>query len=303
MIALKCQFGGEPQEDANEHIRIFLQICGLFKFTNVHDHVIYLKLFPWSLKGEDRVWLNSFPEADCCDLVLNTGLDTFAKVQTFYKGCVISTRITIDQEVGGSLMNKTEEEAYEIIENGQVENTNRSLKRILEKTVGSNPKEWSNELDDALWAFRTAYKTPIGTTPFRLVYGKAYHLPLEIEHKAHWALRTCNLDYHEAGHLRLTQLNELDELRHDASENSLMYKEKTKRWHDNRIKGPKEFKEGNRVLLYNSRFKLSPGKLKSRWSGPFVVRKLGDGLHAWYSSRETVVISRGDGYGDHEFVS
>ncbi|XP_071740292.1 uncharacterized protein [Rutidosis leptorrhynchoides] len=93
---------------------------------------------------------------------------------------------------------------------GQVENTNRSLKRILEKTVGSNPKEWSNKLDDALWVFRTAYKTPIGTNPFRLVYGKACHLPLEIEHKAHWALRTCNLDYHEAGRLRLTQLNELD---------------------------------------------------------------------------------------------
>ncbi|XP_071728286.1 uncharacterized protein [Rutidosis leptorrhynchoides] len=117
----------------------------------------------------------------------------------------------------------------------------------MEKTVGSNPKEWSNKLDDALWAFRTAYKTPIGTTPFRLVYGKACHLPLEIEHKAHWALRTCNLDYHE---------------------------EKTKRWHDNRIKGQKEFKEGDRVLLYNSRFKLSSGKLKFRWSGPFVVRKV-----------------------------
>ncbi|XP_071718445.1 uncharacterized protein [Rutidosis leptorrhynchoides] len=135
-------------------------------------------------------------------------------------------------------------------------------------------KEWSNKLDDALWAFCTAYKTPIGTTPLRLVYGKVCHLPLEIEHKAHWALRACNLEYHEAGRLRLTQLNELDELRHDAYENSLIYKEKMKRWHDNQIKGLKEFREGDRVLLYNSRFKLSPGKLKSRWSGPFVVRKV-----------------------------
>ncbi|XP_071715317.1 uncharacterized protein [Rutidosis leptorrhynchoides] len=138
----------------------------------------------------------------------------------------------------------------------------------------SNPKEWSNKLDDALWAFRTAYKTPIRTTLFHLVYGKACHLPLEIEHKAHWALRTCNLDYHEVVRLRLTQLNELDELRHAAYENSLIYKEKTKRWLDNRIKGPKEFKEGDRVLLYNSHFKLSPGKLKSHWSGLFVVRKV-----------------------------
>ncbi|XP_071699958.1 uncharacterized protein [Rutidosis leptorrhynchoides] len=94
----------------------------------------------------------------------------------------------------------------------------------MEKTVGSNPMEWANKLDDALLAFRTAYKTPIGTTPFRLVYGKACHLPLEIEYKAHRVLRTCNLDYHEAGRLRLTQLNELDELRNDAYENSLIYK-------------------------------------------------------------------------------
>ncbi|XP_071741344.1 uncharacterized protein [Rutidosis leptorrhynchoides] len=113
---------------------------------------------------------------------------------------------------------------------GQVKNTIRSLKRILEKTVGTNPKECSTKLEDALWAFRTAYKTPIGTTPYCLVYGKACHLPLEIEHKAHWALKVCNMDYQEAGHFRLDQLNELDELRLDSYENSIIYKEKIKRW-------------------------------------------------------------------------
>ncbi|GJS32619.1 reverse transcriptase domain-containing protein [Tanacetum coccineum] len=77
---------------------------------------------------------------------------------------------------------------------GQVENTNRALKRILEKTVKDNPSVWSRKLDDALWAFRTAYKTPIGTTPYRLLYGKTCHLPFEIEHRAYWALRSCNPD-------------------------------------------------------------------------------------------------------------
>ncbi|XP_071739249.1 uncharacterized protein [Rutidosis leptorrhynchoides] len=158
--------------------------------------------------------------------------------------------------------------------NGKVENTNRSLKRILEKTIGTNPKEWSTKLEDALWAFRTAYKTPIGTTPYHLVYGKACHLPLEIEHKAHWALKVCNMDYHEAGRFCLDQLNDMDELRLDAYENSVIYKEKTKRCHDNRIKTPKEFKEGDRVILYNARYKLSPKKLKSQWNGPFVVKKV-----------------------------
>ena len=164
--------------------------------------------------------------------------------------------------------------AYHPQTSGQVENTNRGLKRILEKTVGANPKDWSNKLDDALWEFRTAYKTPLGTTPFRLVYGKACHLPVETEHKAYWALRACNLDLKESGKLRLSQLNELDELRLEAYESSLLYKEKTKKWHDQRLRGNKEFKIGDRVLLFNSRFRLFPGKLKSRWSGPFVVKKV-----------------------------
>ncbi|GKC38395.1 reverse transcriptase domain-containing protein [Tanacetum coccineum] len=69
---------------------------------------------------------------------------------------------------------------------GQVEVTNRGLKIILERTVGENRASWSDKLDDALWAFRTAYKTPIGCTPYKLVYGKACHLPVELEHKAYW---------------------------------------------------------------------------------------------------------------------
>ncbi|GJV16688.1 reverse transcriptase domain-containing protein [Tanacetum coccineum] len=96
---------------------------------------------------------------------------------------------------------------------GQVEVTNRGLKRILERTVGENRASWSDKLDDALWAFRTAYKTPIGCTPYKLVYGKACHLPVELEHKAYWALKHANFDLKTAGDHRKLQLNELSELR------------------------------------------------------------------------------------------
>ncbi|GJV43422.1 reverse transcriptase domain-containing protein [Tanacetum coccineum] len=75
--------------------------------------------------------------------------------------------------------------AYHPQTSGQVEVSNRGLKRILERTVGENRASWSDKLDDALWAFRTAYKTPIGCTPYKLVYGKACHLPIELEHKAY----------------------------------------------------------------------------------------------------------------------
>ncbi|GJZ52379.1 reverse transcriptase domain-containing protein [Tanacetum coccineum] len=82
---------------------------------------------------------------------------------------------------------------------GQVEVSNRGLKRILERTVSENRASWSDKLDDALWAFRTAFKTPIGCTPYKLVYEKAYHLPIELEHKAYWALKHCNYNLVTAG--------------------------------------------------------------------------------------------------------
>ncbi|GKF88612.1 reverse transcriptase domain-containing protein, partial [Tanacetum coccineum] len=106
---------------------------------------------------------------------------------------------------------------------GQVKVTNRGLKRILERTVGENRASWSDKLDDVLWAFRTAYKTPIGCTPYKLVYGKACHLLVELEHKAYWALKHANFDLKIAGDHRKLQLNELNELRDQAYENSLIY--------------------------------------------------------------------------------
>ncbi|GJX40859.1 reverse transcriptase domain-containing protein [Tanacetum coccineum] len=163
--------------------------------------------------------------------------------------------------------------AYHPQTSGQVEVSNRGLKRILERTVGENRASWSDKLDDALWAFRTAYKTPIGCTPYKLVYGKACHLPIELEHKAYWALKHTNFDVQTAGDHRKVQLNELNELRDQAYENSLIYKEKTKRVHDAKIKN-RVFNVGDRVLLFNSRLKIFSGKLKTRWSGPFTITQV-----------------------------
>nr|GEX60752.1 reverse transcriptase domain-containing protein [Tanacetum cinerariifolium] len=102
--------------------------------------------------------------------------------------------------------------AYHPQTSSQVEVTNRGLKRILERTVGENRASWTNNLDDALWALRMAFKTPIGCTPYRLIYGNSCHLPLELEHKAYWALKHANFDLKTTGDHRKLQLNELHEL-------------------------------------------------------------------------------------------
>nr|GEZ58334.1 reverse transcriptase domain-containing protein [Tanacetum cinerariifolium] len=163
--------------------------------------------------------------------------------------------------------------AYHPQTSRQVEVLNRGLKRILERTVGENQASWSDKLDEALWALNTAFKTPIECTPYKLMYEKACHLPIELEHKAYWALKHYNFDLKTAGYHWKVQMNELNELHDQAYENSLIYKEKMKKIHDSKIKN-RIFNVGDRVLLFNSRLKIFSSKLKTRWTRPFIVTQV-----------------------------
>jgi hypothetical protein len=149
-------------------------------------------------------------------------------------------------------------------------------------------RSWRSKLSEALWAYQMAYKTPISMTPCQLVYGKTCHLPIELEHKAFWAIKKWSMDLKAAGTKRKIQIAELEEWREKAYHSAKLYKERTKRWHDKQIKN-KQFKLGDKVLLFNSRGHLfSHGKLRSKWEGPYLV------LHAADHSAVTLQCDDGE---------
>jgi hypothetical protein len=204
-----------------------------------------------------------FPRYAVPQIVISDGGSHFID-RTFWKAL---TEVGVDHLIATPYHPQT---------SSQAETSNKQMKNILQKMVNQMDRSWKSKLSDALSAYRMALKMPIGVTPYQLVYGKTYHLPIELEHKAFWATKKWNMDLKAAGTKRKIQIAKLEEWREKAYHSAKLYKERTKRWHDKGIK-IKQFKPRDKVVLINSRVCLfGHGKLRSKWEGPYLVLHVAD---------------------------
>jgi hypothetical protein len=156
-----------------------------------------------------------------------------------------------------------------------VESTNKVLEAILTKIVSTNRQNWATELPNALWAYRTTWHNTTGYSPYHLVFGKEPIFPIEFEIKTLKMAQEIGLDLTEAHMQRLQQLNELDEAHLFSLQRTTVIQQQRARWHDKHIK-KKSFQKGDWVLLYDSRFQDFPGKLQTRWLGPYEIKEVHD---------------------------
>eukprot|EP00253_Pinus_taeda_P028534 PITA_28534 len=159
--------------------------------------------------------------------------------------------------------------------NGQVESSNKIIEAILTKTIASHRCDWAARLLEALWAYRTTWRSTTDYSPYQLVFGKQPIFPIEFEIQTLRTTQEVSLDLTKAQINRLQQINELEEIRLSALQNTALIQQQRSKWHDALIKN-KFFHEGDWALLYDSRFQDFPGKLQTRWLGPYEIQKVLD---------------------------
>eukprot|EP00253_Pinus_taeda_P006581 PITA_06581 len=179
--------------------------------------------------------------------------------------------------------------ATEDLANGQVESSNKVIESILTKTIAAHRRDWAARLPEALWAYRTTWRSTTGYSPYQLVFGKQPIFPIEFEIQTLRTAQEVGLDLSEAQINRLQQVNELEENRLSALQNTALIQQQRAKWHDALIKN-KVFHEGDWALLYDSRFQDFPGKLQTRWLGPYEIQKVHD------NGTLTLITIDGSGY-------
>eukprot|EP00253_Pinus_taeda_P025481 PITA_25481 len=159
--------------------------------------------------------------------------------------------------------------------NGQVESTNKVIEAILTKNIHLHRKDWVENLPEALWAYKTTWRNTTGHTPYELVYGKQVLLPIEFQIQTYKTIVQLDLELSKAQKQRMTQLNELDDIRQEAFQRTSLVQQQRLRWHDKYIK-ERKFHLGDWALLFDSKFKNFQGKFQTHWLGPYEVENVFD---------------------------